>query len=126
MLDTVWELLWYTLVIFAFIAYLIVLFHVIADLFRDRGMSGIAKILWVIFLIVVPYIAAFVYVIVRGRGMAERQVAANAAAQQAADDYIRRVAGKSSAEQIADAKALFDAGTIDRNEFEALKAKALS
>lgn len=120
-----WELLWYTLVVFAFIAYLIVLFHVIADLFRDRSMSGITKILWIIFLIVVPYVAAFIYVIVRGRGMAERQLAAHAAAQRATDDYIRQVAGKSSADQIADAKALLDAGTIDRTEFEALKAKAL-
>ncbi|WP_327151931.1 SHOCT domain-containing protein [Nocardia sp. NBC_01329] len=125
MLDTIWELLWYTLVVFAFVAYLIILFHVIADLFRDREMSGIVKTLWIIFLIVVPYITAFVYLIARGRGMAQRQIEAHNNARQATDDYIRQVAGKSATEQIADAQSLLDAGTINRAEFETLKAKAL-
>ncbi|MFZ2177893.1 MAG: SHOCT domain-containing protein, partial [Rhodococcus sp. (in: high G+C Gram-positive bacteria)] len=93
--------------------------------FRDRAMSGIVKILWIIFLIVLPYLAAFVYLIVRGRGMAERQVEAQHAARQATDEYIREVAGKSAGDQIADAKALLDAGTISQSEFDVLKAKAL-
>lgn len=105
-------MLWYTLVIFAFVAYLMILFQILGDLFRDRAMSGIVKILWIIFLIVLPYLAAFVYLIVRGRGMAERQVEAQHAARQATDEYIREVAGKSAGDQIADAKALLDAGTI--------------
>ncbi|MFE3446056.1 SHOCT domain-containing protein [Nocardia sp. NPDC059180] len=126
MLDSFWELLWYTLIIFAFVAYLILLFHVIADLFRDRGMSGIVKTVWIIFLILLPYISVFVYIIARGRGMAERQMEAQAEAKEATDRYIQQVAGKSSADQIADAKAMLDAGTITQAEFDILKAKALS
>ncbi|WP_280236731.1 SHOCT domain-containing protein [Nocardia cyriacigeorgica] len=126
MLDSFWELLWYTLIVFAFVAYLIILFHVIADLFRDRSMSGIVKTLWIIFLIVLPYIAVFVYLIARGRGMAERQLEAQAEAKEATDRYIQQVAGKSPADQIADAKVMLDAGTITQAEFDVLKAKALS
>ncbi|WP_328396264.1 SHOCT domain-containing protein [Nocardia sp. NBC_00416] len=126
MLDSFWDFLWYTLLIFAFVAYLIILFHVIVDLFRDRQMSGIVKAVWVIFLIVLPYITAFVYLIVRGRGMAERQTEANNAAKQATDQYIQQVAGKSAADQIADAKSLLDAGTISQAEYDILKSKALS
>ncbi|NDV10687.1 SHOCT domain-containing protein [Rhodococcus sp. IEGM 248] len=126
MLDSLWELIWYTLMVFAFVAYLMILFHVLGDLFRDRGMSGLGKTLWIIFLIVLPYLSVFVYLIARGPGMAERQLEAQSAAKQATDHYIREVAGKSAAEQIADAKALLDAGTITQAEFDALKAKALS
>jgi len=126
MLDSFWELIWYTLMVFAFVAYLMILFHVLGDLFRDRGMSGLSKTLWIIFLIVLPYLSVFVYLIARGPGMAERQLEAQSAAKQATDHYIREVAGKSAAEQIADAKALLDAGTITQAEFDALKAKALS
>jgi hypothetical protein len=126
MLDSFWELLWYTLLVFAFVAYLMILFHIIADLFRDRNMSGIIKILWIICLIVLPYITAFVYILARGSGMAQRQMEAHNAARREADEYIRQVAGKSSAEQIAEAKSLLDAGTISRAEFEVLKSKALN
>jgi hypothetical protein len=126
MLDSVWELLWYTLLVFAFVAYLMILFHIIADLFRDRKMSGITKILWIICLIVLPYITAFIYVIARGSGMVQRQIEAHNAARRDADEYIRQVAGKSSTDQIADAKSMLDAGTISRAEFEILKSKALS
>ncbi|PBC47317.1 SHOCT domain-containing protein [Rhodococcus sp. ACPA1] len=126
MLDSLWELIWYTLMVFAFVAYLMILFHVLGDLFRDRGMSGLSKTLWIIFLIVLPYLSVFVYLIARGPGMAERQLEAQSAAKQATDHYIREVAGKSAAEQIADAKALLDAGTINQAEFDAVKAKALS
>ncbi|PQP14390.1 SHOCT domain-containing protein [Rhodococcus opacus] len=126
MLDSFWDLIWYTLVVFAFVAYLMILFQVLGDLFRDRTMPGLTKTLWIIFLIVVPYLAAFVYLIARGPGMAERQLEAQNTAKQATDHYIRQVAGKSAAEQIADAKALLDAGTISQAEFDTLKAKALS
>lgn len=125
MLDSFWDLLWYTVMVFAFVAYLMILFQVLSDLFRDHTMSGLTKTLWIIFLVVLPYLAAFVYLVARGRGMAERQLEAQAAAKHATDSYIRGVAGKSAAEQIADAKALLDAGTIDRSEFDVLKAKAL-
>lgn len=126
MLDSFWDLLWYTLLVFAFVAYLMILFQVLGDLFRDRTMSGITKTLWIIFLVVLPYLTAFVYLIARGPGMAERQIEAQTTAKEATDNYIKTVAGKSAAEHIADAKALLDAGTITQAEFDVLKAKALS
>ncbi|MGA9870475.1 MAG: hypothetical protein WBQ44_04930 [Rhodococcus sp. (in: high G+C Gram-positive bacteria)] len=125
MIDSFWELMWYTLIVFAFFAYLMVLFQIVADLFRDRTMSGVVKVLWIILLVVVPYLTAFVYVIARGRGMTARQIEAVESSKEATDRYIREVAGKSSAEHIADAKALLDAGTISENEFDTLKSKAL-
>ncbi|OBF10899.1 SHOCT domain-containing protein [Mycobacterium sp. ACS4331] len=125
--DAFWGLLWYSLVIFAFIAYLIILFNIIVDLFwRDHKTSGWLKAIWVIFLIVFPYLTAFVYLIVRGRGMALRAQRAASEAKLETDKYIRSAAGRSPAQEIADAKELLDAGTITADEFNSLKAKALS
>ena len=126
MWDSFWDFIWYTLVIFAFIAYLMVLFSIITDLFwRDRTTSGLVKAIWVIFLIVFPYITALIYLIARGKDMAERSRDAAIAAKRDADAYIREAAGKSPAQEIADAKALLDEGTISQQEFDSLKAKAL-
>ena len=126
MWDSFWDFIWYTLVIFAFVAYLMILFWIITDLFRDRALSGWWKAVWVVFLVVVPWLTAVVYLIARGRGMSHRAAEAQSQMQQQSDDYIRSVAGKSSADQIADAKDLLDAGTITQQEYEALKAKALA
>ncbi|MBD8079354.1 SHOCT domain-containing protein [Cellulosimicrobium arenosum] len=104
-----------------------VLFQIIADLFRDTELSGWWKAVWIIFLIFLPVLTALIYLIARGRGMARRQAAMVAAAKQDTDSYIRDVATKSSpADQIASAKALLDAGTISQPEFDQLKAKALA
>jgi hypothetical protein len=108
------------------VAYLIVLFHVIIDLFRDPKLSGGYKALWVVGLLFIPVLTALLYLLVRGGGMAERERAVIAQAKSDADAYIRQVAGKSPAEQIADAKALLDAGTLTPEEYERLKAKALA
>ncbi|BBZ02335.1 membrane protein [Mycolicibacterium chitae] len=125
--DSFWGLIWYSLVIFAFIAYLIILFNIIVDLFwRDHKTSGWVKAIWVIFLIVFPYLTALVYLIARGKGMAERARESALSAQQQADDYIRQAAGRSPAQEIADAKNLLETGTITQAEFDSLKAKALS
>jgi hypothetical protein len=122
-----WDFLWHFLIIFAWIAYLLVLFQILGDLFwRDHKTSGWAKAIWVVFLIVFPWLTALVYLIARGPGMAERSRAAAASAKEQADSYIREAAGRSPAQEIADAKALLEAGTITQAEFEALKAKALS
>ena len=103
MWDSFWDFIWYTIVIFAFVAYLIVLWHIIIDLFRDKS-SGWIKAVWIIFLILLPYITAIVYLLVKGRGMADRQNEAVKEAKQATDSYIQSVATvKSPAEQIADA-----------------------
>ncbi|MBF6195690.1 SHOCT domain-containing protein [Nocardia implantans] len=125
-MDSFWDYVWYTILVFAFVAYLIVLFQILVDLFRDHSVSGVAKALWVIALVVFPYLAALVYLIVRGRGMALRAQRAQAEAKEATDQYIREVAGKSPAESIADAKALLDSGAITVAEFEQLKAHALA
>jgi len=111
---------------FFFIAYLIVLFQVIVDLFRDSEMGGGSKVLWIIGLIFVPLLTALIYVLARGGGMAERQRGAAKAAKAEADAYIRDVAGKSPADHITDAKKLLDAGTINADEYARLKAKALA
>lgn len=119
-------LLWYTLMVFAFFAYLIILFQILTDLFwRDHKTSGWLKAIWVIFLLVFPFLTALVYLVARGKGMAERAKTAADTAQQQADDYIRQAAGRSPAQEIADAKALLESGTITQAEFDALKAKAL-
>jgi predicted PurR-regulated permease PerM len=122
-----WDIIWFIIVSFAFIAYLMVLFNIVTDLFRDRGLSGWVKAVWMICLIFFPFITAVVYLVTRGRGMAERQMAVVTDARAAQDAYIRSVAGQSSASnQIAQAKSLLDAGTITQAEFDSLKAKALS
>ncbi|WP_267615478.1 SHOCT domain-containing protein [Gordonia bronchialis] len=126
MWDSFWDFIWYTIVIFAFVAYLIVLWHIIADLFRDKAASGWAKAVWVIFLIIFPYLTAIVYLLAKGKGMAERQREAYADAKQASDEDIKSVAGSTPAQQISEAKSLLDSGAITQDEFDALKAKALS
>ncbi|MDL9946648.1 SHOCT domain-containing protein [Gordonia sp. ABSL11-1] len=126
MWDSFWDFIWYTIVIFAFVAYLIVLWFIITDLFRDHKASGWQKAAWVIFLVIFPYLTSIVYLLAKGRGMAERQQAAAKEAKAATDSYIQSVATKSPAEQIADAKSLLDAGTITQEEYDSLKAKALA
>lgn len=126
MWDSFWDFIWYTIVIFAFVAYLIVLWHIIADLFRDKAASGWAKAVWVIFLIIFPYLTAIVYLLAKGKGMAERQREAYADAKQASDEDIKSVAGSTPAQQISEATSLLDSGAITQDEFDALKAKALS
>ncbi|HEX5680950.1 MAG TPA: SHOCT domain-containing protein [Desulfobacterales bacterium] len=124
-MSNFWDFIWLILSTFVFVAYLLILFQIVADLFRDSELGGGSKALWLIGLIFVPMLTALIYVITRGTGMANRQRAAIERSKSEAESYIRQVAGKSPAEQIADAKALLDAGTINQEEFAKLKAKAL-
>jgi hypothetical protein len=127
MWDSFWDYLWSAVVIFAFIAYLMILFNILADLFwRDHKTSGFVKAVWVIFLILIPYLTALVYLIARGKGMAERAREQALQAKAQTDDYIKQAAGRSPAQEIADAKTLMETGTITQAEFDSLKAKALS
>jgi hypothetical protein len=107
-----------------------ILFHVLSDLFRDHTLSGVTKTLWVLFLVFLPFVAVLVYMFTRGQGMAERSAAQQQRAQEQLAGYVRDVAANGTAatpaEQIARAKELLDAGTIDRSEFDRLKAKALA
>lgn len=127
MWDSFWDYFWSMIVIFAFIAYLIILFNILADLFwRDHKTSGLVKAVWVIFLIVLPYLTALIYLVARGKGMAERAREQALQAKRETDDYIRQAAGRNPAQEIADAKALLDAGTISEAEYQTLKTKALA
>lgn len=125
-MSNFWDIVWLILSTFVFVAYLLVLFHIVVDLFRDSDLGGFSKAVWIIGLIFLPFLTALAYIIFRGGGMADRQRAALQRAKSDTDAYIRGVAGKSPAEQIADAKALLDAGTINQDEFARLKAKALA
>ena len=125
-----WNVIGVVIWSFVFVAYLFLLFYILTDLFRDHQLSGWFKALWIVFLIFMPYLTALVYIIARGKGMAERQGAMVRQEQSDTDAYIKNVAAtggaKSPAQNIADAKALLDAGTINTPEFEQLKAKALA
>lgn len=120
-----WQVFWLMVWAFFFIAYLIVLFQIIGDLFRDHELSGWWKALWIIALLFVPVITALIYLIARGRGMSRRQLAMVEQNREKTEDYIRSVSSKSPAEQIADAQGLLQSGAINEAEFEVLKAKAL-
>src|SRR5512137_403086 len=125
-MSNFWDLLWLIVSSFIFISYLIVLFQIVVDLFRDPDVGGVSKAIWLICLMFLPFLTAIIYVVTRGQGMAERQRALNQRAKADADSYIREVAGKSPADHIAAAKALLDAGTITPDEYARLKAKALA
>ena len=126
-IDIFWSMLWF---FFLFI-WIVILFHVLTDLFRDHTLSGGMKTLWVVFLVFLPFLAVLVYVISRGKGMAERAAARQQQSQEQFEGYVRSVAATGDgtttpADQIAQAKQLLDAGTIDQAEFDRLKAKALA
>lgn len=121
-----WDVFWLIVWSFFFISYLFVLFNILVDLFRDHDLSGIAKAVWVLALLVLPALTALAYLIVRGKGMAVRGQRAAREAEEATDSYIRSVASTSPAEQIESAKRLLDAGTITPAEFDVLKGKALA
>ncbi|HET9043401.1 MAG TPA: SHOCT domain-containing protein [Burkholderiales bacterium] len=125
-MSNFWDILWLIFSTFVFIAYILILFQIVVDLFRDHELGGGFKALWIIGLIFVPLLTALIYIVARGRGMSERQRAALQRAKSDTEAYIKGVAGKSPADQIADAKALLDAGTINADEFAKLKAKALA
>jgi uncharacterized membrane protein YcjF (UPF0283 family) len=121
------EVLLWTLSFFFLFMFLIVFFNIIVDLFRDHETSGAAKALWVVVLIVVPVLGSLIYLIARGKGMAERSQKQAAAQKAQMDDYVRSVAAETGpADQIDKAKKLLEAGTISQEEFDAIKAKALS
>ncbi|GAA5195856.1 SHOCT domain-containing protein [Microbacterium jejuense] len=115
--------------LFVFVAYLMVLFSIIGDLFRDDKLNGWLKAVWIIFLIFVPFLTALVYLIARGNGMQKRSIAQAQELRAQQDAYIRSTAGTSSssaADEIAKAKGLLDSGAITQAEFDAMKSKTLA
>ena len=121
------EVVWTMLVFFAFVVWLWILFTVLTDIFRRHDESGLAKVLWIVFIIIIPYFGVFIYLIAEHKGMTERAIKQQKAAQAQIDQYVKSVAGQSDpAEQIAKAKQLLDGGTISQAEFDQIKQKALA
>jgi len=115
---------------FIFFAWFMCLWWIFGDLFRSRDLGGLAKTIWALFIIFLPFLGILVYLIARGRGMTERTIESQEELQRRQAEYIKTVAGNSAgsspADQISSAKALLDAGTITQQEFDQMKAKALA
>lgn len=125
---TFWDYLIWLFWVYITIACIWIFITVIIDVFRDHTLNGWAKALWVLFLVFVPFLATFIYLIARGRQMSERRMDEYQKARSQNDAYIRDVAGSSSSPsaEIEKAKALLDSGALTPAEFETIKAKALA
>ena len=111
---------------FLFFAWFMCLFWIFGDIFRSKDLGGGGKTLWVIFVILLPFLGILIYLIVRGHGMHERQAEQIKEMNAAQAAYIQSVAGSGAADQIASAKGLLDSGAITQAEFDQIKAKALA
>ena len=121
------DLMWTMLIFFLWIAWFMILFRVIGDIFRRHDLSGGGKTIWLIFVILLPFLGTFVYLITQGGKMTERDVKNMQKAQGEFDDYVKSVASSGGAAgEIEKAKSLLDSGAITQAEFDSLKAKALS
>jgi hypothetical protein len=126
-MDSFWDVMWFSFVTFAFVAYLMVLFRIFGDLFRDPDTSGGMKAVWIVALVLLPLLTSLVYIIARGKDMTRRDIEGLQRQRQEQEAYIRDVAvqGSSPTEEIARAREMLDAGLISQPEFERLKEKAL-
>lgn len=123
---TIWDFFVWFFWFYIAIACIWIFITVIVDIFRDGSLNGWAKALWVLFLVFLPFLAAFIYLIARGRSMAERSAARSREATAETTDYIRSVAGTpSAASEIESAKRLLDSGAITAAEYDTLKTNAL-
>jgi hypothetical protein len=121
------EVFWTMLIFFAFFIWIWLLIVVFTDIFRRQDTSGFAKVAWIVFVVILPYLGVFVYLIAEHKGMTERAVQQQEAAKSEMDQYVRSVAGQNDpASQIANAKSLLDRGAITQSEFDAIKQKALT
>jgi Phospholipase_D-nuclease N-terminal len=122
-----WDIVWFILITYAFVAYLMVMFTIIVDVFRDPDSSGLAKAVWIAALIFFPLISAVLYLVTKGKAMGERHQRAAQSAQQQQEAYIRDVATTTTpADQIAQARTMLDDGVISPAEFDRIKEKALA
>lgn len=119
------NILWSTLVFFVWVIWIWIVITVLIDVFRRHDIGGVAKVAWVVFVVVVPWLGVLVYLIVEHDGMRDRSLNRAKEERQAFDDYARQTAGGPAGE-IAQAKQLLDSGAITQAEFDALKAKALA
>src|SRR5215217_2387823 len=124
------EVMWTMVVFFVWVAWFMLLFRIIGDVFRRRDIGGGSKALWLAFVIFLPFLGVFVYLIAQGSGMTERSISDAQAQQQQFDQYVQSVAGSGggggAAGEINKAKQLLDSNTITQAEFDALKVKALA
>ena len=121
------DVFWTMLVFFVWVAWFMLLFRVIGDIFRRHDASGFAKVLWLIFVIVLPFLGVFIYLIANNKGMTERNINRAQAQQQQLDAYVQSAAGSGgAATEIDKAKQLLDTGAITQSEFDAIKQKALA
>lgn len=121
------DVMWTMLVFFLWVAWFMLLFRVFGDIFRRGDIGGGAKTLWIIFVLVVPFLGVFIYVIAENKGMTERNVAQMQARQGQMDAHVRSVAGSGGAAgEIEKAKGLLDSGAITQAEFDVIKQKALA
>ena len=121
------DVLWTMLIFFAWIIWFWLLITVFADVFRRHDTSGFAKVLWIIFVIVLPFLGVFIYLIVNHDGMTQRSMKEAQTQRAQMDDYVRSVAGSGgAAAEIERAKGLLDSGAITQAEFDELKRKALA
>jgi len=121
------EVMWTMFVFFAFIIWFWILITVFADIFRRHDSSGFGKVLWIIFIIILPFLGVFIYLIANHDGMTERNVQKMQAQQAQMDQYVKSVAGSGgAAAEIEKAKGLLDSGAISQAEFDSIKAKALA
>ncbi len=120
------EVLWTMFVFFAFIIWFWILITIFADIFRRKDTSGFSKVLWIIFVIILPFLGVFIYLIANHDGMTERNIAQAQKQQEQMDAYVKSVAGSGgAAAEIERAKGLLDSGAITQAEFDSIKAKAL-
>jgi hypothetical protein len=121
------DILWTMFIFFLFIIWIWILITVFADIFRRKDVGGGMKALWIVFVILLPYLGVLVYLIANHDGMADRNIAQMQKQQQATDAYIQSVAGSGgAAAEIEKAKGLLDSGAITQAEFDSIKAKALA
>ena len=120
------EVFWTMLIFFGFVIWLWILFAVLGDILRRHDASGWIKVLWIVFVVALPFLGVFVYLIAEHGGMTERSIERAQTAQKQSDEYVRSVAQSSPAEQIAQAKQLLDGGTITQAEFDQVKEQALA
>ncbi|MGZ6574471.1 MAG: SHOCT domain-containing protein [Solirubrobacteraceae bacterium] len=121
------DVLWTMIIFFTWVVWIWIMVVILTDVFRRRDISGWGKALWVIFLIVLPFLGALVYLIAEHDGMAQRQADAARGQKEQMDEYVRSVASTGgAAAEIDKAKQLLDSGAITQTEFDAIKAKALA
>lgn len=120
------DLFWTMLLLFLFFLWIWLLISLFGDIFRRDDLSGWGKAGWVFFLIVLPLLGSLIYLIANGDDMAQRTVKDVTAAQEAQEDYIRNVAGTSTADQLEKLAALHDSGKLTDDEFASQKAKLLA